>query len=587
MVIKGIYIYSIESAILLKEYIFNNSGLVLIMGVRRDANDETNGVGKSCMVEAVNFLLGASTPQRFIDKPTLKSKDILLILHIIKEDGTNIQFARRINKPEEVYIHFSKPDFTLTLDFDKWEKIPVTDFRSNLLKLVTGAIIPDETPSFASVREYIIRDEKTGFNEILLPNRTAIQQYEIISYLSGLPFGSEKAIQATKIKQNELQKKLAIINSLEQSSSNLLIMKRKLEAEINKLHSTYNQLKLPEKIKADEKKYNLAKSKLIDINSRYHELTHIKQQYNQNVIDLENKLKEVISFNDIEPFFIQMLNYFPEELKHNFEEAQNFYSFMVENRGKHFEKRIKDIDKELTVLLRNKKKLQKDLEDSSKILKSLNLVSDIQTVADEVKQKGMELAEIEYKIGLLNQKANINTEINKLKGQILKDTHTFLEIFSKAIDKVNQLKNTFEELMSIAYKEPGILEYEFENSTNFNLPTGRVKFTCKIEDEESHGRLYMKINIFDLSMLLSNINRLHPPCFLIHDGSYCKPDDNVKTRLLKSIHEKLNAKGQYFVTANVDDFAPGSIEELRKDGCQIIELNRENGHINRFFGFKF
>lgn len=77
--------------------------------------------------------------------------------------------------------------------------------------------------------------------------------------------------------------------------------------------------------------------------------------------------------------------------------------------------------------------------------------------------------------------------------------------------------------------------------------------------------------------------------FLVHDGSYCKPDKDIKARLLKYVNSILtvNIRGQYSVTINDDELNRKDITFFKEHGSMIAELDRKNNDKNRFFDFKY
>ncbi|MFA2757376.1 DUF2326 domain-containing protein [Bacillus paranthracis] len=148
----------------------------------------------------------------------------------------------------------------------------------------------------------------------------------------------------------------------------------------------------------------------------------------------------------------------------------------------------------------------------------------------------------------------------------------------------------FNKLVSEAYNETGLIEFELNNNTNVNDATGRIKITCKIDDEKSHGRHYMKVNMFDLSWLLHRLEEsMERITFLIHDGSYSKPDRFAKTTLLKYVDDEMKKieRGQYFITINVDELADEVIGDFDKEGSIIAKLKRSKDNKDRFFGFRY
>lgn len=69
-------------------------------------------------------------------------------------------------------------------------------------------------PSFASLKEYIIRDERKGFNDISLPNRSGEDISKIFCYLFDLPLDFENKINLIKSDWIKLQEKIKFIESM-------------------------------------------------------------------------------------------------------------------------------------------------------------------------------------------------------------------------------------------------------------------------------------------------------------------------------------------------------------------------------------
>jgi uncharacterized protein YydD (DUF2326 family) len=65
MILKELYVISLKEKEIIRKYVFNTSGLNVILGV---AKKDSNGVGKTAMVDAIRMLLenarGFSTQRR-------------------------------------------------------------------------------------------------------------------------------------------------------------------------------------------------------------------------------------------------------------------------------------------------------------------------------------------------------------------------------------------------------------------------------------------------------------------------------------------------------------------------------------------
>ncbi|MFP3534103.1 DUF2326 domain-containing protein, partial [Burkholderia sp. SIMBA_042] len=91
-----------------------------------------------------------------------------------------------------------------------------------------------------------------------------------------------------------------------------------------------------------------------------------------------------------------------------------------------------------------------------------------------------------------------------------------------------------------------------------------------------------------LTWLLHGLDKRDNLTFLIHDGSYSKPNGIAKFKLLKCIDKELKVrkKGQYFVTINVNELEESEISELNDDKCIVAKLIRTEDNKQRFFGFR-
>lgn len=583
MIIKRLIVYSYQTKDILKEYQFNIFGLNLILGEKKGKGQETNGVGKTTMIESINYLLGGSCPDDFISKQALTEKDILLVLEIFSE-SQNTFLARLINQPEKGFI---LPDNKVTFDLKHWIDKEDEDYKKYINDIILS--LNKDVPSFSALREYIIRDEKAGFIQIGLPDRNAIYEASYLAYLFGLPHDFEREISKYKKMHRELNQKLNIINSLKDEISELKLREKKLNKEIQELDAIIQKVNLTKDLTKNAENYQVSKSEYNQLQNSLFELQHIKKQYQSNIQDLQEKLDEIRLINDIEPFYEQLIGFFPDKVKKNQEDIQNFYNFMVESRGKYFSHKISEIDYQIEKKRKRIDELNKAMQRQTKSFRNTDIIADITKISEDKSIKFEELAQIRVKISMYQEKTSITAEINRIKQEILRQIDMKLDVFKSYESKITEIKDLFNKLVTEAYDETGVIEIELVNDTALNATTGRVKINCTIDDEKSHGRLHMKINMFDLTWLLHGLNYRNNLNFLIHDGSYSKPNGIAKYKLLKYINQelKLRNKGQYFVTINVNELEEAEISELYDEKCIVARLIRTEDNKERFFGFRY
>lgn len=586
MRLKELSVYSLIKGKKLKEYPINDVGLSVILASKKDAITEGNGSGKTTFIECINTLLGKEIPNKFSNSKELIEKDIFLVLLILVEDK-KIFLGRRIIEKDKGYILKGKK---FTLELDEWEYISDSLYKSRLQEYNYLSYDNNIVPSFSTVREYLIRDEKKGFGDIFLEKRNAVSNHKIVSFLSELPFELEKDILPYKKRITELNQKKKFIDSISGEIKELKIEHKKISAEVSSLQNIIDNSNLNEKIEVDRKKYSETKSNLNEIQRKIFKLEKVQEQYAKNISNLQDKIDDIKKLNDIKEFYDRLINYFPNSLTKNYVEIKEFYDFMLNNRGNYFEDKINEIQSELEELYAKRKMCEKDIENSSKILRENDIVEDINLIIEELNSKNLLLAEINVKINSYEQKKVIQKEINKEKAKILKKVEEAQIKFEECSTMEEKLSEVFDELLDVTYKEKGDLEFELVESIDQNKSTGRIKVNCKIEDEDSHGRSYMKVNIFDLTLLLNRIKNDFILQYLIHDGSYCKPDDLfAKGRLIRYIDKELLElkKGQYIITANIDEFNEEEIKWFIDNKKIIANLSREENNNNRFFGFKY
>lgn len=585
MIFKKLIIYSKLQNEIIKEYTFNAYGLNLILGEKREKNDETNGVGKSTMVDCISFLLGRSISTHYANSTQLLERNIYIILKV-EIDKSDTFLCRLFNDPKNAYI-LSNSELSFSLE--KWEKYPITKYK----KFIESIFLKEKQNSitFPALREYIIRDEKTGFNDILLPNRNSLKQFQLLNYLFGLPYQTELVLKEMRDAQTNLSNKIKLIESMGLNIADLKLTEEKITLQIKNLGLQIEKSQTIDHYNENLTLYNEKKHRLNEIQLKIFEYEHILKQYQQNIDNLQRKVDEIKQLDNIEEFYNELMGYFPNNIKENFLKVKDFYNFMVDSRGRFFEDKISHVTFKLKTLNTEAHNIKIEIAKISKVINSADFIEDLSSIMDKKRDKEIELAQIKIRLNDYNQKNIINDEINEIQQEIIRLTKTKNDEFSSLEYQVKSTQLIFKNLTYITYKQRGYLEIEFDNQINKKpKPTsGRIMIKCSIPDEHSHGRLHMKINMFDLTWLIYRIINNLEIQFLIHDESYSNPAPYVKGILLKYIHKVLQThkSGQYFVTINTTELLSDDISELENMNTICAKLDKLNDDKNRFFGFKF
>lgn len=580
MILDELYVISMSEKQVIKKYVFNKNGINIILGV---AKKDSNGVGKTAMVEAIRVVLGAGLPDDFKGKNELIKREIMLVLKV--DINGNIQYwGRQILDDENGYM-----TDRVVMDIRAWDVYEINKYREKIQNYMYTGMNSENLPTFQAVREYLIRDEKQGFYDVGLSQRNARQVNQIINFLSLLPTHYEANISKLKSEQAMLENEIKIIKTIAKDIKQLRNDKLKVESEILKMKSMLDSIGVKEKIDYDEDKYIEAKKQLRTIESLIFKNEYSKKQFEQNIENLTVKQQKMKEMVDLENYYNQLLNYFPEDLKKNYDEVSVFFDFMLQNRGDYFKTRIKRIEKERERLKVRKKEIQNIISNCTKIFQNTQIVEDIHNINEQLNIEYLKLAEVKTKIDKYNEIADLTKQSNEKEKEILEKTSEYEEDYYTYDNYTTNIELHFANLVDTAYSEVGELNYCFNNEVKKISSTGRVKIACQIADENSHGRLYMKINMFDLALLLNRIDNESGCTFLVHDGSYCKPNADAKAKIIYYIDEYLKQKGfgQYFITINKAELNTKDIKKIREGKMVIAEFDREHGNNNRFFGFKY
>ncbi|MHC1683150.1 MAG: DUF2326 domain-containing protein [Clostridiaceae bacterium] len=581
MILKNLKIYSIRDEKVIREYSFNDYGLNVILG---NKSEKGNGAGKSSMVQSINYLLGSKIPKDFQNRKKLNDLDIILVL-TVKCEKEIIYLGRRIKEKNNGFI---KVGGEISFNLNNWKSFKDTDYKAEIESLLLKNEESD-SPSFASIREYLIRDEKEGFANITLLRRNATKAFEILSFLFGINFKAESEINKLKSNQEEVEKKLKLIESMSDDITEIRIREKQITDEVKGLKDIATSVNVKENLELEKEDYTKLKLELNKTNERIIKLGNMIDQYQLTIDNLKENVDKIKELDDVENFYNQMIGYFPDKIKRNKDEIIKYYEFMVNSRGRYFNEKVLEINVLLNELEIRKVELVRRLEKRTSALKSTSIVEDINVILDKINEKNQELADLRYRIEQYLMRDILVEEINILKEKIIKETYNSNELFKKFKQNVDSSEKEFNEIVKKTYGEDGILQFEFISGTNKKDTTGRIKIQCSIIDENSHGRNYMKINMFDICWLVERIRQKKDLVLLIHDGSYVKPDDKcAKHNLIQYIENvmTINKRGQYFVTLNRDELNGNDIEELIDEKKVVAFLGKDNDE-DRFMGMKY
>ncbi|MGC0789163.1 AAA family ATPase [Pantoea agglomerans] len=206
------------------------AGINLIIGEPNPTSDKTNGVGKTLLIEFINFCLFKEYNHSRISKiPSSSYPSETTICLDIEIDGTEYTIERNIKNHNEPKIKF--------LDVEKHFD-SIQDAIDFLTTKLFKHDLNGETPSFRSMMGPLIRDEGSEFKSIVDCYDTNLKAVANLSphlYLFGLKISHYKEI---KRLINEIDKSVKIKSKLKNDIELLSgVSISKAKAELNEINS--------------------------------------------------------------------------------------------------------------------------------------------------------------------------------------------------------------------------------------------------------------------------------------------------------------------------------------------------------------
>jgi uncharacterized protein YydD (DUF2326 family) len=567
-------------------FIFKD-GVNFIFGKKsnvEDTKDSLNGVGKSTLLNLIDFCLLSNysqkdNPRLYKERKRLGSFSIILEfelnneLFIIKRDIENHkkpQFGFSLNNLETFDISDLKKElFKLLFDNKFYLGILSSDWY-RLLMAFYVKIHKRKGDLFQEPTEFIKHQNILSLNRILfflinIDNTLICKNYDLQKDVADRAAGLRK------------------VKKLIQDVYNVNI--NKVESELNK---TQNEIK---KVDAAIKSFELA-NQHENVEKEMNELTaSIKEFLAQNYWDKEKiksykesyELKDLLTpqkLNHVKKLYGEMSELLGNALSATLQEAVAFRKALSASREDFLSReiiRIEEIVQQRNILIKTQ-----DVE-RAKLFKLLQSKKAFNDLTDAFEKKG------ELQTNLSNLQSNYKTykdlELERIEwegqeNKIIQEIITF-------VDENEQEKNEFEAVFHEVYNRL----YPHSESSGFAITTNpktqaKTAIDIKFPDDESKGKNSGRTLVFDLSILIfSIINDRNLPKFIIHDGIF---DGMDKAQFVETYHyiQSLQKEGkrlQYFTTINEegdlkDNFGridKLSVEKIAEEAVAVFTPNRK------------
>lgn len=544
---------------------------------------DTNGIGKTTLVRAISHALGGDTAGAFSSDYFQKNKH-WVFLHI-EENKTPYVIARPIWRPlsdqlilifqgtlkemqsdaEERHINYTSIEdighvnrlFSNNVNY----KVLIKDEAQSFISRLENIDYSKANIKLSSLLDFIIRDEMQGFGStVSRALRTEWVQHRSIQYLFGLPAHIE--YEAHEHREREAlfrQQASAIQEYLKENNIKDINTIQNNEVKINKALASVTErkkdLKVDQSLEGVRKKYQKQRSLLIQANDKLNLYETQLENYKANLENIEEKEIELGKLLDVEHFYSEITDYFPDKIKQNFEEYQKFFSAVSSDRQSYYQELIEQIKEKVKSSKSEKTQLQKELNRLTASLNSNSIVEDISTLVRDEEETRHALKELQTAKKKLQELENANENAEKFKAKRESVIQKGKVLEKKSRDTRIKMIELFHDLVnSIYHTEDGVLDFQY-NDESKSSTAGRTEISCSIPSQQSKGRTRAKICIFDYVWFLRlRAKNEFNPQFLIHDGPFSSISPEPKKNMLQYLSQKtLEQEKQYIITANENE----------------------------------
>lgn len=561
---------------------FNESLSVILADVTEESTDKDsrNGLGKTLLVEIINFCLGSGVSDS-LDKQELQSWAFMLDVDIA---GANFTFNRSLDNSNMVTVSGDLENWPIKTDEDSLT-IKVDDFKRILGVKIFGVSREDDKPnqlSYRNLMSYFMRTDATAFVDPFKyfagEKATTVQMAN--AYLLGLNDDYSYSFYKIEKKKKLLAdlEKAATSGMLDDFTGNM----GELEAQRVRIQQKLNQLK--ERVAAfrvhDE--YYAIQDEADNYTSEIHQLLNEINLHEQAVQQYEDNIRQEqdITVDEVKNIYSDAGIYFNDNLQKKLEEIQEFHKVVVLNRAQY----LKDEIKRLKALTKEKKQTVESLsvkkESAMGVLSSHGALDEFSQLQNRVTFLQQQYDEVTSRIDKLiefnNGMSRIAIEIEELRQAMQKD---YVERRAHIDEAIAIFNNNSEAL----YSEPGTLSISITN-------TG-YKFSVDILRASSGGVSNMKVFCYDL-LIAEIASRLRGrPVPLIHDSRiFDGVDERQIAKALKLAYTKAKECGfQYICTINSDDVPFHLLDdEFKKQFEESIVLRYSDSEPSgTLLGFRF
>ncbi|HAS6502109.1 TPA: DUF2326 domain-containing protein [Vibrio parahaemolyticus] len=521
---------------------FNPKGLTLIIGksTSADKNNTYNGVGKSLLLQIVNFCLGSNKIPAF--EQYLSEWEFTLNFKI----GDKTFNAKRAAKTQNK-IYLNNKEFGQAA------------FNAEMERMLVD--IPKDSP-YLTFRSVFSRFYRTGRRSYVSSLVTAKEQP--FSSLVNNAFLLELDLDYVYEKRNT-RKRYQELEKFEKSFKKDPVIREyytgdlDVEFEISRLTQDIT------KLESDIKNYNVAENYAaiqVEADDMAEKLSQMKNRLYYLKTSIKNIRHSMSLYQDMDlekvySLYGEITDLFKEGTLETLENVTAFHKNIHIKRSERLAKELKKLSATRLEEEKRKDELQKAFDEKMKLLaksRALDFFVAINAQLTKLKNKLSKLQD--YKNILSHSKKEMAGALKELSGQEV-NTIEYLEAYK---EQDHPVYLGFGELAKEFYPQvPAGISIQNNEGNNQE----RFKISAKIQNDASDGINEVKIFCYDLNNLINS--RVHRFQSIFHDSRMFSDIDPRQRAVLLQLAHKLTMASdkQYIATINEDQLT--SLKDVLAD----------------------
>ncbi|MGB9937295.1 MAG: DUF2326 domain-containing protein [Methanobacterium sp.] len=527
-----------------KEITFKK-GLNVIMAdseKKSGKKDTRNGVGKTTLINIIDFCLGSNPNKRKLPIDKLNKWVFTMEIDIFKERFT---VSRSIDNPNIIKIKGRTDKLPIKPNLD-----PEEDFlfyKNNDWKTLLGMCLfgikesasTKYSPSFRSLISYFVRRDKAYDKPFKNdPNQKPWDIQISNAYLLGLNWVRVSESQVIKDKEKALKSWNSIIKEGFVATPGELEAERLLlEKEVKIEEKALSEFKVHPQYSKYEKDANVLSKEIHELSNQIISLNQKLDRYIESVSS-ENVPESLT----VEELYMEAGMVFPDHVKKTLEDAKIFHKDIIKNRKEFLQTEIAEIKNHISDVERDKERKINKRASLLKFLKEFGALNEYTVLQERFSTKKEKLDYVKLKIRENNERA---LQTKKIKEEKIILETKFKRDYEEMRPNWEKAVTLFNENSVALYNEPGFLIID--------VVEDGYKFKVDIPRSGSKGIDQMKIYCYDL-MLVDLHSKQRNINFLIHDSTiYDSVDSRQRAHALEHAHDRgINNDFQYICTINSD-----------------------------------